>query len=131
MKSVPTRWFTTEEEVKNMIKNIKRIDGIPTPDALRELTSESIEEGKEKFLHDLFLIHKDHIGKYMVKEAKKGHYECWSDKLENITEWDCEIPTAEISEYLQKKIYTVFGGALGFDVAYIPADNVMVISWEK
>ena len=120
-----------KEKIENLIKNIKRIDGIPTPDALRELTSESIEEGKEKFLHDLFLIHKDHIGKYMVKEAKKGNYGCWSDKLENISEWDTEIPTAEISEYLQKKIYTVFRDALGFDVAYIPADNVMVISWEK
>lgn len=120
-----------KENIEDLIEKMKRIDGIPTPDALRELTNKSIIEGKEKFLHDLFLIHKDHIGKYMIKEAKKGNYLCWSDKLENINEWDCEISTEEISEYLQKKIYTVFRDALGFNVAYIPSDNVMVISWEK
>lgn len=109
--------------------DIEKIDGVPTPKALRELTTKSIAEGKEKFLHDLFLIHKDHICKYMVKAAKKGYYECWSDKLQNITEWDCEYHTEEISEYLQKKIKTVFGDALGFDVTYVPSDNVMIISW--
>lgn len=111
--------------------DIEKIDGVPTIESLRELTKKSIEDNKEKFLHDLFLIHKCHIVKSMVASAKQGDYDCWSDKLENITQWDCQYSTEEISSYLQKKIKAVFGDALGFDVKYIPADNVMIISWEE
>lgn len=121
-----------KEIIENMIKNIKRIDGIPSPEALREVSDCYNEQYRENQLHDLFESHKKCIENYMLSAARDGKYDCWSEPL-STTFSDYEFPVLieERREYLKNKIKTVFEDALGFKVSYIPADDVMVISWEK
>lgn len=121
-----------KENMEDLIKKMKTIDGIPTPDALRELANKYHTDEKENFFHFLFERHKECIENYMLQEANKGNYYCWSEPLSTTFKYyDVEYPTEERRAYLQKKIYTVFGDALGFKVRYITADDVMEISWEK
>lgn len=121
-----------KEIIENMIKNIKRIDGVPTPEALREVSNCYNQQYRENQLHDLFESHKKCIENYMISAAVDGKYYCWSEPLSTtFSDDEFPIPLHERRGYLQKKIHAVFGDALGFKVSYITADDVMEISWEK